>query len=212
MKTLNCAALILAMFSIPTFASVAVSSPANGGTVSSPVQFIASASTATCSKGVASVGVYVNNQLIVVQNGINLNAPVSLSPGKYNTVVEEWDYCGGATYTPVTITVANQSGVFVTSPANNSTVSSPTSYLATAVTSSCSKGVAAMGVYVNNQLVTVQNGASLNTQVNLGAGAQNTVVEEWDYCGGALYVPLNVTVQQNGTKLSKRAAPSSATK
>jgi hypothetical protein len=208
MKTLNCAALILAMFSIPTFASVAVSSPANGGTVSSPVQFIASASTATCSKGVASVGVYVNNQLIVVQNGINLNAPVSLSPGKYNTVVEEWDYCGGATYTPIEITVANQSGVFVTSPANNSTVSSPTSYLATAVTSSCSKGVAAMGVYVNNQLVTVQNGASLNTQVNLGAGAQNTVVEEWDYCGGASYVPLNVTVQQNGTKLSNLQASS----
>jgi hypothetical protein len=139
------------------------------------------------------VGVYVNNQLITVQNGTSLNAPVSLAPGTYNTVVEEWDYCGGATFTPVTISVTNQSGVFVTSPANNSTVNSPANYVATAATTSCSKGVASMGVYVKGQLVVVQNGAALNTQVNLGAGAQNTVVEEWDNCGGASYVPINVT-------------------
>ena len=202
MKTFYCAALILATFSMPAFASVAVTSPANGATVSSPIQFTASSSTATCSKGVASMGVYVNNQLIVIQNGFNLNTSISLSPGSYNTVVEEWDYCGGATFTPIAITVTNQPGVFVKSPANNSTVSSPVTYLATAATTSCSKGVASMGVYVNNKLVVVQNGASLNTQVNLGDGAQNTVVEEWDYCGGASYVPVNVTVQQVGTKLS----------
>ena len=202
MKAFCSATLILAIFSAPAFASVTVSSPANGGTVSSPVQFVANASTTTCSRGVASVGVYVNNQLVTVQNGISLNASVSLAPGSYNTVVEEWDYCGGATFTPVAISVTNKSGVFVTSPANNSTVGTPASYIATAATTSCSKGVAAMGVYVNNQLVTVQNGAALNTQVTLGGGAQNTVVEAWDYCGGAAYVPVNVTVQQIGTKLS----------
>lgn len=202
MKTFRYSALILATFSVPAFATVAVSSPANGGTVSSPVQYIASGSTTTCSRGVASMGVYVNNQLIVVQNGISLNASVPLSPGSYNTVVEEWDYCGGATFTPVAIKVTNQTGVFVTSPVHGSTVSSPANYVATAATTSCAKGVAAMGVYVNNQLITVQNGATLNTQVNLGSGAQNTVVEEWDYCGGAAYVPINVTVQQIGTKLS----------
>ena len=202
MKTFCHITLILSLFSAPAFASVTVSSPANGGTVSSPVQFTANATTTTCSKGVASVGVYVNNQLITVQNGTSLNAPVSLAPGTYNTVVEEWDYCGGATFTPVTISVTNQSGVFVTSPANNSTVNSPANYVATAATTSCSKGVASMGVYVKGQLVVVQNGAALNTQVNLGAGAQNTVVEEWDNCGGASYVPINVTVGQSGETLS----------
>jgi hypothetical protein len=171
MKTFCHITLILAIFSAPAFASVTVSSPANGGTVTSPVQFTANATTTTCSKGVASMGVYVNNQLVTVQNGISLNASVSLAPGSYNTVVEEWDYCGGATFTPVTISVTNQSGVFVTSPANNSTVGTPANYIATAATTSCSKGVASMGVYVNNQLVTVQNGATLNTQVNLGAGS-----------------------------------------
>ena len=151
------------------------------------------------------MGVYVDYKLLYVVDGITLNTKLSVSPGKHNTVVEEWDYCGGATFDSMTITVTSQSGVFVTSPANNSTVSSPANYVATA-TSSCSKGVASMGVYVNNQLIVVQNGAKLNTQVNLGAGSQRTVVEEWDYCGGASYTPINVTVQQIGTKLSNLQA------
>src|ERR1035441_3728241 len=104
MKNLYGVTLILATFVTPAFASVTVSSPANDATVSSPVQYIATATTSTCSKGVASVGVYVNNQLIVTQSGTSLNKSVSLAPGKYNTVVEEWDYCGGATFTAEAIT------------------------------------------------------------------------------------------------------------
>jgi len=42
--------------------------------------------------------------------GANLNTNVNLSPGTYNTVVEEWDYCGGAAYTPVKITVSGGGG------------------------------------------------------------------------------------------------------
>ena len=124
-----------------------------------------------------------------------------MAPGKYNTVVEEWDYCGGATYTSVAITVSAQTGVVVASPANNSTVASPASYVATATTS-CPKGVASMGVYVNNILVITQSGASLNTQLDLGTGSQKTVVEEWDKCGGASYLPVNITVEQTGITLS----------
>jgi hypothetical protein len=206
MKTVFCAVLILTTFSAPLFATVVVSSPANGTTISSPVQYIAAATTSTCSNGVASMGVYVNNQLITVQNGTSLNTAVSLAPGTYNTVVEEWDYCGGATLTQVPITVTNSSGVFVTSPANNSTVGSLVNYLATATTTSCPKGIAAMGIYLNNQLISVQNGAKLNAQVSLGTGPQSTVVEEWDFCGGASYVPVNIMVQGAGTKLSNLQA------
>ena len=201
MKTFYCSTLTLLTFATPAFATVTVNNPANGATVSSPVHYVAAATTSTCTKGVASVGVYVNNKLVITQNGTSLNTQVSLAPGKYNTVVEEWDYCGGATFTPLAITIASQAGVFVTSPAPNSTVGSPASYVATATTS-CTKGVASMGVYVNNKLVVTQTGAKLNAQVSLSAGPQNTVVEEWDACGGASYVPVNVTVQQDGTTLS----------
>lgn len=195
MKTFLYVTLMLFVFAAPAFANVIVTSPANGQTVSSPANYVATATTNTCSRGVASMGVYVDNQLIHVVNGTSLNTTVSLGPGKYNTVVEEWDYCGGATFTPVAITVANQTGVWVTSPANNSTVSSPANYVATATTAGCPKGVAAIGIYVNNQLTYVVNGAQLNTQLSLGAGTEHTVVEEWDYCGGASYTPVNVTVQ-----------------
>lgn len=205
MKLCSYAILMFLMFTAPAFATVVVSKPSNGETVGSPVQFVATAST-YCSRGVASMGVYVNNDLKYVGNGSSLNTTLSFGPGSYNTVIEEWDYCGGATYTPEAITVTSQAGVFVTSPAPNSTVSSPANYVATATTSTCAKGVASMGVYVNNQLVHVEQGANLNTQVTLGGGAQHTVVQEWDYCGGSLYTTINVNVVGGGTVLSNLQA------
>ena len=54
-------------------------------------------------------------------------------------------------------------GVTVTSPASGATVNSPVQYVATATTSTCATGVASMGIYVNNKLTYVVNGASLNT-------------------------------------------------
>ncbi len=200
MKTLSSAILLFLFFAAPAFATVAVSSPWNGETVGSSVTYAASATTSTCSKGVASMGVYVDNHLLYTANGTKLDTALTLSAGTHNTVVEEWDYCGGATFVSMTITVNSQSGVYVTSPANNSTVSSPANYVATA-TSACSKGVASMGIYVNNNLAYVTNGDKLNTQLTLGAGSQHTVVEAWDYCGGATYTPVNVTVQGGGTTL-----------
>ena len=193
--------LVFLICAAPAFANVTVSSPSNGETVSSPAHYVATSNTTTCSRGVASMGVYVDNNLLVVQNGTSLNANVSMTPGAHDTVVEEWDYCGGATFTHIPVTVASQTGVWVTSPAPNSTVSSPADYVATATTGTCSKGVASMGIYVNNQLVYVVMGAKLNTQLSMAAGAQHTVVEEWDYCGGASYTTINVNVQGGSGKV-----------
>ncbi len=193
MKRLYPIYLLIAV-AIPSFAGVTVSSPASGATLGSPVHYMATATTTTCSKGVASMGIYVDNQLKYVVNGTSLNTSMAFSPGSYNTVVEEWDYCGGATYTPIAINVTSQSGVFVTSPAINATVGSPVSYVATATTTTCSKGVASMGIYVNNQLKYVVNGASLNTSLTFTPGTYDTVVEEWDFCGGATYTHVPITV------------------
>lgn len=178
-------------------ANVSVTVPWNGSVVGSPVHYIASGSS-TCSKGVASMGIYVDDKLIYVSNGASLNTDIRLDPGKYNTVVEEWDYCGGATYTPIGITVTNKTGVWVIQPVNNAEVTSPVNYKATATTFTCSKGVATMGIYVNNQLEYVSNGANLNTNMNFSPGTYNTVVEEWDYCGGASYTPVKITVTGGG--------------
>jgi hypothetical protein len=45
-------------------------------------------------------------QLAYSVNGANLNTNLTLSSGTYNTVVQEWDNCGGSAVTPVTITVS----------------------------------------------------------------------------------------------------------
>ncbi len=94
-------ALALSGLAVPMFASVVVTSPASGTTVGSPASFAATASTSTCSQGVAAMGVYIDNQLTFVSNGSTLNTAVTIPTGTHNTVVEEWDFCGGATFTPV---------------------------------------------------------------------------------------------------------------
>jgi hypothetical protein len=175
-------------------ASVNVSAPANDLVTGSPVHYSASAST-SCTKGVASMGVYVDNQLIHVVNGKGLTADLDITAGNHNTVVEEWDYCGGASFTKVSITVSTQPGVWVSSPGSGG-VNSPVNYAATATTG-CSKGVASMGIYVNNHLNYVVSGAKLNTSLVLTPGTYNTVVQEWDYCGGSTFKHVPVTVSGN---------------
>jgi hypothetical protein len=86
-------------------------------------------------------------------------------------------------------------GVRVTQPSMGATVTSPVHYVASATTSTCSKGVASMGIYVNNVLTYVVNGAQLNTTLALNLGPEHTVVEEWDYCGGAAFTTINLTIQ-----------------
>jgi hypothetical protein len=185
-------------FSAPGFAAVTVTSPANNAVVTSSVSYVATATTTTCAKGVASMGIYVSNKLVYVVDAKSLNTTISLSPGKYNTVVEEWDYCKGASYTPITITVGTSSGtggVSVTSPVANSAVTSPVNYVATATTTTCAKGVASMGIYVDNKLVYVVDAAAVNTSLSLATGTQHTVVEEWDRCGKASFATVNISVE-----------------
>jgi hypothetical protein len=213
MKSTICRVAMLLAFGTPVFASVNVTSPANGSTVSSPVKYVATA-TSTCAKGVSSMGVYVNNQRVVVQNGASLSDSLTLSNGTYDTVVQEWDACGGSTTEAVKITVNGQSGtstaVVVSSPVNNSTVSSPVTFSAKATTAACAKGIAAIGVYVDNALAYKINGAVLQTSLAIKAGPESTVVQAWDNCGGAIKTPVKITVQAaTATAVHISASPAS---
>ena len=180
---------------VPTaFAGVTVASPANGSTMSGSVQYVASATT-SCSKGVASMGIYTApGVLAYVVSGDHLDTTLLLSAATYKTVVEAWDHCGGASTRPITVTVSDKAGVHVTSPANHSAVSSPVDFAATATTT-CSKGVESMGIYTAPyKLAYVVNGASMNYKLALSSGTYDAVVEEWDKCGGASVTPITITV------------------
>src|SRR5277367_2065313 len=128
------------------FASVSVSAPANGSNVSTAVQYVASAST-NCAAGISAIGVYsAPGALAYSTPGGSLNTELLFSPGNYQTVVQAWDNCGGVSETPVTIHVsAGAPEVQVSAPANNATVATQVQYVASATTS-CPKGVSAMGV------------------------------------------------------------------
>lgn len=102
MKTLICTL----MLSVCAFAGVSVSSPGNGSTDSSPVHFMARATT-TCASGVSSMGIYTAPyQLAYKVSGASMNTYLHLSAGTYYAVVQEWDKCGGASKTPVTIKIS----------------------------------------------------------------------------------------------------------
>lgn len=201
MRCLYVYVCLIAGLATTAVAGVNVSSPGSGATVGSPISFVATASGTSCARGVASMGIYVNNQLTYVVNGTTLNTKLSLGPGSYETVVQQWDYCGGSTFTKIPIKVASQPGVWVSSPVSNSTVGSPVRFTASATTT-CPKGVASMGIYTApspNNLVYTVKGSSLNTLLTLGAGTYNTVVQQWDYCGGSSFTP--VTIKVPGTTL-----------
>jgi hypothetical protein len=146
------------------------------------------------------MGIYATpGQLVYTTSGAKINTVLTFSPGVYNTVVQEWDNCGGASSTPVKITVGSGGGVTVTAPKANSTVSTTVQYVASA-SSSCSKGVSAMGIYASSgQLVYTTSGAQINTLLTFSPGVYDTVVEEWDNCGGAATTPVTITVGGSST-------------
>ncbi|HEY1679177.1 MAG TPA: hypothetical protein VGG04_15780 [Candidatus Sulfotelmatobacter sp.] len=188
--------LILCLASFAS-ASVSVSAPSNNANVASQVQYLATATT-SCANGVSAMGIYTAPyQLVYTTNGASLNTVLSLNPGTYYTTVQEWDNCGGTSSTPITINVGGSSSggqVNVSAPVPNSSVSSSVQYVATSTTS-CSKGVASMGIYTAPYVLAyVGNGANLNTSLNLSAGTYNTVVQEWDNCGGSASTPVTITV------------------
>ena len=193
---------LIAISATLALAGVTVTVPINGSNVSTTVQYVASATT-DCKAGVSAVGIYTApGKLAYTTPGSSLNTLLTLSAGTYNTTVQEWDNCGGSSTAPITINVGGSgggAGVTVTAPANNSSVASTVQYIATA-TSSCDKGVSAMGIYTSpGVLVYTVQGASLNHSLTLNNGTYNTVVQEWDNCGGSASTPIAITVGSGGS-------------
>jgi hypothetical protein len=191
---------LLVLTTMSAFAGVNITSPGNGSTVGSPVNFAANATT-SCPSGIATMGIYpAPYQLAYVGTGGWFTTSLQLEQGTYHVVVVAWDHCGGSETSAITVNVRNgQNAVYVSSPSNNATVSSPANFAATATTT-CGAGVASMGIYTGPyQLAYVTGGASLNTSLPLGPGTHQTTVVEWDRCGGAAATPVTVNVSSGQT-------------
>lgn len=87
---------------------VNVISPSNNSRDSSPVHYIASASSPQCSQGIASMRIYTAPHVSVYTvKSDHLDVGISIGPGYFNTVVQAWDNCGNVGSTPVNIVVRN---------------------------------------------------------------------------------------------------------
>ena len=106
MKTYSRISLILTLAFAPCAFATSINSPVNGSTVGSTVSYSASAEGTKCSQGVATMGIYVDNDLKFVGMGTSINTSLKLDAGTHRSVVQAWDYCGGATSSVVTFTVS----------------------------------------------------------------------------------------------------------
>lgn len=195
----------------PMFGAVSVSSPANGGTYVSPVKFTATATT-PCYKGVASMGIYINNSLKYTVQGHSLNTSVTLTPGSYYAVVQEWDYCGGATKTPLNITVVQPwvdfGAVSVASPTPGQLVTSP--FLLSATDATCEGQPVSTLAYSldgDGTLLGLTNSQVLNTPVTATVGQHTLHVKSW----GPNYAACATDVTANVVTPATAIIPSTAT-
>src|SRR5882762_3804803 len=109
MQKLNCIVFLIgsAILASATTPVVTITSPGSGASVGSPVNYVASASSPSCSKGISALRIYtatgVNAYTI---NSNRLNTNINLPVGSYNTTVQAWDNCGGVGKATVNITVS----------------------------------------------------------------------------------------------------------
>ena len=91
--------------------TVTVRSPKEGSSGQSPVPFHASATSPSCSKGIAAIRIYTAPGVSAYNvKSDQLDAFIPLVPGSYNAVVQAWDNCGQVGKTAVNLTVAADTG------------------------------------------------------------------------------------------------------
>src|SRR5438874_5080689 len=100
---------------LPAMAGVWVSAPGSASvsksgtaTATSPVHFLAIASSPACSKGVSKIAIYTtSNSPAYSVNGSSLDASLSLNAGTYSIAVQESDNCGWSSKATLTLTVTS---------------------------------------------------------------------------------------------------------
>src|ERR1700694_1221326 len=186
------------------FAGVTVSSPAPGATTSSPVQFVASASSG---RPITAMRIYVDNQSVFSIQGNHLNTPVNLADGTHRVVVQAWDSSGAVFKFPETIVVNSSAppsqpppppppppsglGVSVGSPADEYAGGAPMHVVASA---GAGNPITAMRIYLDSNDMFTVNSNQLDTTVDASSGVHSLVVQAWDSTGAVYKQSLTVNV------------------
>ena len=90
----------------PGGAGVSVASPANGATVGSPAQFVASA-TPNSGRVITAMRIYVDANSAFTVNASSLNTSLGLAAGSHSVVVQAWDNTGTVYKQALSVNVSN---------------------------------------------------------------------------------------------------------
>lgn len=192
-------------------AGVTVYSPSNNTQVST--QFTLNAVAASCSnQPVSAMGFSLDSSSnTTVVYSTSIDATVSAATGNHTLHVKAWGNAGASCVTDVAIDVAtasvSSSGITVTTPGNNASVTSPFPLGASALTCS-SQPVAAMGYSIDSGSTTIVHATSINTSVSASSGSHTLHVKSWGNAGASCVanVALNVGAQSSSTSTSTSAS------
>jgi 6-phosphogluconolactonase (cycloisomerase 2 family) len=121
--------------------------------------------------------------------------PVLPSLPRSSSLLRESALSIAALFALISIAFASTPVLVVKSPSNGASAQSPVHFQATATSSSCSKGISAVGVYTAPGVLAYSiYGSTLNTYITLNPGSYNTVVQTWDNCGGVAKTPISLKV------------------
>lgn len=194
-------------------ATVSVSSPTNGSTVSSSVHVV---STSSSSHAISRTMVYVDNNVAYDVASATVNTEISMSKGTHSLVVQSWDTAGTVVKSgTIKVTVSSSSStpsVTVTSPANGSTVSSS---VHVASTSTSTHPISRTLLYVDNKEAYDVASATVNTSVTLSSGGHSLVVQSWDTAGNVVKsgtIKVTVGSSSSGGSGGGGSAPGNAKK
>jgi hypothetical protein len=189
---------VLFALALPALASVSVSSPGNGASLTTPFRLSADASSCS-SQQVSTMGYSLDSSSdTTVVHGSSINASVPAPAGKHTLHVKAWGDKGASCVTDVAIDIigsaAASDGVTVGSPGNGSSVTSPFGLSATS--SSCNgQPVAAMAYSIdNNADAPAVYNTSLNTSVSASAGTHTLHVKSWGNQGAGCAASISVDV------------------
>jgi hypothetical protein len=86
-----------------SFAGVTVSSPTTGTTTTSPVHFVASA---TSANPITAMRIYVDSVSVYLVSASKLDTYVTIASGTHSVVVQAWDSTGAVFKAPLTLSVS----------------------------------------------------------------------------------------------------------
>jgi hypothetical protein len=200
MKAL-CLTVYALLCAAPAFASVTVSSPANGATVTSPFAFAANASPCS-SQPIASMGYSLDNSSsTIVASGNSMTASLSSPTGTHVLHVKSWGNQGASCTANVTITVIQgtsaptTTNVAVSSPINGASVTSPFAVIA-AGTLCLGQTISAFGYSLDTSAsTTIISGTGLNASVSAAGGNHTLHVKSWGANGSSCLSDIPFTVK-----------------